>query len=158
MKLVTSIVAMGAGLLLSGAACAAGMTEADINHVLGQLDQASNSKNVDGVLKHMAPQVRIQIDMSAVGMQQPMVMSRAEYASSLRDNWGQAMNYRYQRSNTKIRIAADGQSAQATASVKESMKIQGQPISSVTDETTKFELIKGQPMATEVRGVVRSVN
>ena len=157
MKLLSSFTTIGAGLLLASAACAASLTEASIQPMLVQIDRAAQSHDVEGIIKLMAPQVRIQIDMTAVGAPQVATLSRSECASALRSSWAQSQSYNYQRSNTKIRVAPGGQSAIVTATVKETLKLQGQTVTSTTDETTRIELSKGQPLVTEVHGVVRSI-
>ena len=158
MKLLPSAIALGAGLLLAGAAFSASLTEADIERMLNQIDQAAQNHDAEGVGRHLAPQVKITIDMSAVAPQMPTQrLGKAEYLAQLREGWTQVQHYSYQRGNTRITIAPGGQSASASATVRESLKMQGQMLTSVSDETTLVELIKGQPLATEVRATVRSM-
>lgn len=157
MKLFAHLITAGAGLLLAGAAWSANLTEADINRMLTQIDQAAQSHDVEGVIKLLAPQAKMNIDMTALGAPQVMRLSRSEYANELRNSWSQSQSYSYQRSNTKIRIAPGGQSAQVTATIKEVMKMQGQTVTALTDETSRVELIKGQPLVTEVHGIVKSI-
>ena len=73
MKLLPSAIALGAGLLLAGAAFSASLTEADIERMLNQIDQAAQNHDAEGVGRHLAPQVKITIDMSAVAPQMPRV-------------------------------------------------------------------------------------
>ena len=157
MKLSHTLIAAGAGLLLAGAASAASLTDGDIQKMLSRIDQAAQSHDVNGIIKLLAPQARVNIDMTAVGAPQVLSLSRAEYAEALRSNWAQTQTYDYQRSNTKIRIAPGAQSAIVTATVKETIKMQGQTLVSTTDETSRVEMVKGQPLVTEVQGIVKSI-
>jgi hypothetical protein len=127
---------------------ASGVTEAQAKHLLAQMDQAIAARNVDGVTRWIADDVRISGALEASGQSTPFAYNKDEYAKALFDVWGAASQYSYKREDQVIRI--QGQSALVTAQVIEQTQIGRQRIRTVTQERATIELRQGQPRITRL--------
>ena len=145
-------------VIASLTACSAKMTEADIHQVMADIDQATQQRDVAVLERVLAPQAEIEIDMRVANLPEPLKMNKGQYLQLLKAGWAEAgTSYQYERSNTRINMAPGGKAATASATVKETSKIQGQVMTSVSDEVATFVLKDGKPQVTKVRGVVLSM-
>ena len=156
MKLLPSLAAAGTAFLLSTAAWSADLTQAELKTMLAQLDKAVQAHDSAGVGRLLAAHVKITIDMKSSGVP-VMRMNKSEYMAQLRQGWSESQNYGYQRINTRIEIAPDGKSARITGTVKETIGLQGRNFTSTVDEVARVELIKGQPLMTEIQATLASI-
>ena len=76
-------------------------------------------------------------------------MNKSSYIESLRQGWAVATGYEYKRTNVKITLSGPAK-AIVTATVSETVTIQGQTICSTSTETAVIELVAGKPMITSV--------
>lgn len=127
---------------------AAGLTEKTVNDYLARVDGAISTLSVAQVGDALSDNVAITINVTAGGRQQVMKPSKQEYLQMLQQGWVAASNYKYHRSNTKIKITGDR--AYVTSDVTESMVVQGQSISGKSKEETTIELVGGKPKATKI--------
>ena len=150
MKLFTQT-CLAAGILsLASLAQAQAITEPQVKHLLTQMDQAIASRNVDGVTRWLADDVRVSGTLEVGGQQKSFAYGKDEYAKSLFDTWGAASHYTYKRDNQIIRVK--GGSAVVTADITEQTQIGRQLIKAHTQETATVELRKGQARITRVEG------
>ncbi|MBI3714595.1 MAG: nuclear transport factor 2 family protein [Betaproteobacteria bacterium] len=137
-------------LLAAVAAHAQVFDKKNVEKFMTEMDQAQIKQDAAGMEKFLSPAVTITMSITQAGKKQTTEMSRSEYIASARQNFAAAKDYRYQRSNTKIEIAGGGKKAVVTAKNTESMKMQGLPVTGVSQVTLTVELIDGQPMVTSV--------
>ena len=76
----------------------------------------------------------------------------AEFVSAMTGTHGDC-----KRINTRIEIAPDGKSARITGTVKETIGLQGRSFTSTVDEVARVELIKGQPLMSEIQATLTSI-
>ena len=150
MKLLTQACLAAGVLSLASLAQAQAITEAQVKHLLTQMDQAIASRHVDGVTRWLADDVRVSGTLEVAGQQKSFAYGKDEYAKSLFDTWGAASQYTYKRDNQTIRVK--GGSAVVTADITEQTQIGRQLIKALTQETATVELRKGQARITRVEG------
>jgi len=121
------------------------LTTERVEALLDAIDQASEARDVDALLTHMAAKLDVQMKMPA-SEGGDMRMSRKEYAAMTRITFAMASDYSYRREDTHIDIAADGQSATVTDTTIERVVIMGQTVNSKAREEATIELIDGKPM------------
>jgi len=137
-------------LLAAFTAHAQALDKKNVEKFLTEMDQAQINLDAAGMEKFLSPGVKITMSITQGGKKQTTEMSRGEYIASARQNFAAAKDYRYQRSNTKIEIAGGGKKAVVTAKNVESMKVQGLPMTGISQVTLTVELIDGQPLVTSV--------
>lgn len=128
------------------------LTEESVKHVISAVDNAVNTLNADEVAKTLSSNVSITMNIDIQGQKQVLKPSKREYISMLQQGWAQYKNYKYHRSNVRIKI--HNNKAFVTADISESMTIQGQNISGTSKEEVTIELVDGEPLITKVTGYV----
>ena len=98
----------------------------------------------------MRDDVEIVMNMNIQGHRQVMTPSKAEYLEMLKQGWAIAEKYQYSRTNLKVDIQAD--KAMVSATVNESMTVQGQTISARSKEKLVIELYQGRPLISKIVG------
>lgn len=159
MQLHTSLRILGGiALLASLAGCSATLTEADIQQALTRIEQASQQKDITVLEQILAPQAQIVIDMRAVDVPEPLQLNKSQYLQLVQFGWAQASTqHHYARSNTRIHLAPGGKTATASATIQETATVQGQTMTSTTDEVATFSLVDGKLQVTQVQGTVLSM-
>lgn len=148
----------GIALLASLAGCSAKLTEADIQQALTRIEQATQQKDSTVLEQLLAPQAQIVIDMRAVDVPEPLQLNKSQYLQLVRSGWAQASTrHHYVRSNTRIHLAPGGKTATASATIQETATVQGQTMTSTTDEVASFSLVDGKLQVTKVQGIVLSM-
>lgn len=126
--------------------------ESQIRSLLDAMETAASQKDVDGIVKYMAPNITIKITVQLGGRAQKINLSREEYRQYLQQGFQSTQNRSGQYTNLNIQIAPNGQTATATYTLLEEATLAGQPgtLKSTSQETVKFERIKGQLLETAV--------
>jgi ketosteroid isomerase-like protein len=127
------------------------LTTERVEALLDAIDQASETRDVDALLMHMADNAEIHLKMPASEGGDTR-MSKKEYAAMTRMTFAMASDYSYRREDTHIDIAADGQSATVTDTTIERVVIMGQTINARAREEATIELIDGKPMIVRLVG------
>lgn len=126
------------------------LTESDVQNLLDRIDTAVINLDADAVANTLSENVNITINITAMGQTQVMNPSKQEYISMLDQGWAMYENYKYSKSNVVINIT--GNTAIASATVHESMTVQGQEISGVTQEEATIEVVDGNLLITKIIG------
>ena len=159
MSLASPLRALGSALLMASVmGCSAKLSEADVEQALAQIDQAIQQQDLDALDKLLAPQVKITIDMSAAANVPPQTLGKEEYLTALRVSWAATgTSYRHERSNTRISLTPNGKGATASATIHESMELQGVSMTSVSEQISTFALTDGKLKLTQVNGRLLSI-
>ncbi|MBW4472687.1 MAG: nuclear transport factor 2 family protein [Stenomitos rutilans HA7619-LM2] len=124
--------------------------ESDIRKILNAMEAAANRKDVDGILKYMAPNITIKITVQLGAGAQQLSLSREQYRQYLQQGFATTERRSGNYTNLKIQVAPNGQTATATYTLREEATLKGQPgtFVSTSQETVKFARIKGQLLET----------
>ena len=128
------------------------MSERQIRDIFNAMATATKQKDVDGIVKYMAPKIAIKMTLRLGKGSQQLNLTREEYRQYLEQGFTLVQSYNSQYKNLKIQIASSGQTGTATYTLVEEAILKGQPgtLVSTSQETVKFERIKGQILATAV--------
>ncbi len=137
-------------LFASAISFASDLTEESVKSLLSKIDNAVANLNADEVSKALSDNVIITINITMQGQTQVMRPSKQEYIAMLEEGWSMYENYKYSKSNVKIKI--QGRKAFVSADVRESMTVQGQNIAGESKEEITIELINGKPLITNMVG------
>lgn len=150
-----SFLLLAASLLFAAhAAAEPPLTEERILEVVRQIEAASVSRDLPGLVRHLAPEAVVRIEMSPEAGGQVMELDRDQYAKVLSQGWAASSTIRYEVRDVRTKIAADGRSAEATSTVLETMRVQGQTLRSRTRERARFVSRGGRVLVTHVSGLV----
>jgi UDP-N-acetylenolpyruvoylglucosamine reductase len=150
-----------ASLLGSPVACggsvesAARMSELAIVEVLDRIDAAVASRDVDGVMRHIAADAEIEVTYRMSGRSQMERLTVADYRQALAHGFSTSQGYEYERVKSDVSLAADGSAATVESEIEESMTVQGRRMRSHTSETAVFEPRDGRILLVSMRGVSR---
>lgn len=128
------------------------MSERQIRDIFNAMATATKQKDVDGIVKYMAPKIAIKMTLRLGTGSQQLNLTREEYCQYLEQGFAITQGYSSQYRNLRIQIASDGQTGTATYTLVEEVTLKSQPVTvrSTSQETVKFERIKGQILATAV--------
>lgn len=150
----TGLLLLACAFLVPPAQAQTPLTEARVVATLDQIESAVRDKDVSGVVRHFAPDASIRLVMPPSAGGQILELSVAEYAKLLRDGWAMAAESTYAVEDIQIEISADGRSAEVSDTTVETMKVQGQTLSSRTRERFSVESRGGRLLITRLTGQV----
>ncbi len=129
---------------------ASGIRESQIRKILDAMEAAASQKDVDGILKYMAPNITIKITVQLGTRAQHITLTREQYRQYLQQGFQTTQTRTGKYTKLKIQVAPNGKTATATYTLVEEATLVGQPgtFKSTTQETVKFEQIKGQILET----------
>ena len=148
-KSLHPVIRLLAGLFLLTAsiqAMAQGVSRADAEALLTQLDRAVAARDTDAITAVLSEQVAIDATIRMGGQTQRFTFGKVDYVQSLEEGWAQVTEYAYRRDNQTIEVIGD--KAVVTADVSESTKILGQGFESRSREIATIERVEGLPMIT----------
>ncbi len=121
------------------------ITSQQIEKFLNEVDAASAKKNPEVLLSHLAPNAVITATLKG-GPKGPQLTrySAKDYAETVRQQLPQLTDYKYQRADTKIRIAPDKRTAQVDLRVVESFALGKATLRINTTQTSLYSLEKGK--------------
>ena len=146
-------------VLIAGAlaptATAERLTEARIMTMFQQLEASGRARDAGGVARHFAPDAVIRLVMPASAGGQKLEMGVPQYTRMLEQAWAMAESFTYRVEDVVIEIGADGRTAEVSDTTVETMRIQGQTISSRTRERFSVAWRGGRPLVTRLTGHVQ---
>lgn len=128
------------------------ISERQIRAILNAMTAAAEQKDVDGIMKYMAPNITIKLTIRLGTGSQQRSLTREQYRQSLQRGFETTERRSGKYTNLKIQIAPNGQTATATYTLVEEATLKRQlgTFVSTSQVTVKFERIKGQLLETAV--------
>lgn len=130
------------------------LTREGIDLLLDDLDQAIRRKDVDGVLRHIAPDAAITIHMKQGTHQQMATLTREEYRKTLAMGFAFPSANDYARVNTVVSLAPDERSAKVSIKSTETLRQGYRDIKIESEETLVFKIRGNKPAITSLEQVV----
>lgn len=130
------------------------LTREVIDLLLEDLDQAIRRKDVDGVLRHIAPDATITIHMKQGTHQQMAALTREEYRKTLAMGFAFPSANDYARVNTTVSLAPDELSAKVSFKSTETLRQTHREIKIEGEETLVFKIRGDKPVITALEQVV----
>jgi ketosteroid isomerase-like protein len=132
------------------------MTKQEVAAVLAEIDAAVKRKDVGAMLKHFSKDARIKVNVEDPDATiRGMVFTREQYRDYFQGAFNLIDEYQYDRRDTVINLAPDGQSAIVADQVFEEVKTGGETINSVTVETATLKMEDGRVVITSLEGTLR---
>jgi hypothetical protein len=131
------------------------ITEDDIWKIMDEVEVATLHKDIDGVMKHLAPSVVINVTVSSPYGPQNVPMSREKYQKETLKGWSMTSDNEYRRENEKIKLSDDGQIAVVETDVIESYVLQGKTNHTRTQERVTLEVVDGEILVTRIDAFMR---
>lgn len=130
------------------------LTRAGIDFLLDALDQAIRRKDVDGVLRHIAPDATVTIHMKQGAQQQIATLTREEYRKTLAMGFAFPSANDYARVTTTVSLAPDEQSAKVSFKSTETLRQTHREIKIEGEETLVIKIRDDKPVITSLEQVV----
>lgn len=149
---------VGSSLLLSLAGCSSKLSEGDVYLAMAKVEQAVQQQDCAAIAHWLAPEAEVVIDMRHADSPEPLRLNKSEYLQLLGKSWNAAgAYYTHERSSTRVEMARGGKTAVGYATVRENAALQGQPITSISDEVATFAMLDGRLQITYVQATLQSV-
>ncbi len=133
------------------------ITENDILAIMSEVERATIAKDLDGVIKHLAPFVVINITMASNDlpfMPQRVQIGRDQYAEELKKVFAKLSHHEYRRENAKITISDDKRSAKTETDIVEIIVMDEKETRTTTHETSALEIIDEKILVTSINAVI----
>jgi hypothetical protein len=124
------------------------ISEGQVQALMDGMDAATARHDVNAILGYLASDAVWELEYRLPQGLQLQRLNKDEYAARLREG---APLYRSDRENTRILIAPGARYAEVTATLRETIKIKGEPLSGVTRSKSMVEMRDGRPLITLVR-------
>jgi hypothetical protein len=133
------------------------ITENDVLAMMDEVGKATLTKDLDGVIKHMAPFVVINITMASDNstfMPQRVQISRDQYAEELRNFFAKRSYHDYRIENAEITISEHRRSAMTEADIFEVTVMDEKETRTTTHQKSVLEIIDGKILVTSIDAVI----
>jgi hypothetical protein len=150
-----AIMSISFGIIACEKKSAVYITEDDIWNIMDEVEVATLDKDIDGVMKYLAPSVVIHVSVSSPYGPMKEPMSREEYREKTLKGWAMATNYEYGYENEKIKLSDDGQTAVVETDVIESYVLEGRTINTETHERITLQVLDGEILVTRIDAYMR---
>lgn len=127
------------------------LAEAQVTSLLTELDQAANSRDVDRLVRQVAPDARLTVVVQFSGTEQELTMTREQYRTSLRQSFAMAQEYQWTRMDTDVRLAPDGRTAVARLRGTESIMTDGRRLMFALEKELTVSLKGPQPLIVSMK-------
>jgi len=121
------------------------LTQASIDLLLNDLEQATKQKNVDGVLRHIASDAVILIRMKQGAHQQTAMLTREEYRKALASEFAFPSANDFARVNMTVSLAADERTAKVSFKTTETLLQTNRELKVEGDETLVIAMRGNKP-------------
>lgn len=130
------------------------LTRESIDLLLNTLDEAIRRKDVDGVLRHIAPDATITIHMKQGAQQQSTTLTREDYRKTLAMGFAFPSANDFARVNTTVSLAADERSAKVSFKSTETLRQAQREIKIEGEETFVIKIRSDKPLIISLEQVV----
>lgn len=152
MKLHLYIYFLFTYIMVTVNAHAENLNEKYIHEFLVAVDEMSVNKNVAGIGEFLSDDVVITMHISVLGNLQTHTANKEQYLAMLAQGWEIAENYKYSRKGVEIKYLDEGKKALITATVYESMIVEGTAIRSTSTEAVIVERQNGKTLIIKMTG------
>jgi hypothetical protein len=127
------------------------VTEQQVTALLNEIDKDARDLKFDALTEHLSKDAHIEMHVQGYGY---LTFTRDEYRDYTRQAYNSVSAYHYDRKNTVIKVAPDGQSAMGSDQVYETVTMGGQTTHSTTLETATFKMEDGRVVIASLVGDV----
>ncbi len=128
------------------------ITKADVEHVIEKTDIASQKRDVNGISKYLGDSFAKYIELPMEKWDSAFRVDKDKFLSMIDIGWKSSKTYSYERTDTVIHVAADGQSADSNSTITEVMFVANKKIVSKVREYAHYELEDGRTVITTIEG------
>ena len=130
------------------------LTRASIDLLLNNLDQATRQKDVEGILKHLAPEVAVIIHMKQGAHQQSAMLTREEYRKTLAMEFAFPSANDFTRVNTIVSLTPDERGAKVSYKSTQTLLQSNREVKIEGEETFVVRMLGNKPMIVSMEKVV----
>jgi hypothetical protein len=130
------------------------LTRDSIDHLLNNLDQFIRQKNVDGILRYIAPEATVIIHMKQGTHQQSAMLTREEYRKTLAMEFAFPSANDFTRVNTTVSLAPDERSAKVSYKSTQTLLQSNRAFKIEGEESFVVRLLGNKPMIVSLEKVV----
>lgn len=125
------------------------LDEQTVLKLVSDMDYAISKRDASTLARFLSDNLTVVAHVRASGQDQKLTMNKSSYIESVSQGWAVATDYDYKRTNTKITLSGPAK-AVVTATISETVTVQGQTIRTTSTETAVIEIVGGKPMITSV--------
>jgi ketosteroid isomerase-like protein len=131
------------------------ITEAQVRELVDRMDAARVRRDVAAMLAYVAPDAVFEVEYRLPQGMQFKRFSKNEYAAYLRGGTEFVDGLDFQRESTTILVAPAASQAEIISTLRETVRIQGEPLARVTRSKSLVEVREGRATIVLVRAIMR---
>jgi ketosteroid isomerase-like protein len=121
------------------------ISEQQVQMLIKSLDEAVHKKDTKAIIDFLAEDARITFKVDLPQGKADYDLDRKEYATYLEKAMAAMTDYECERKDTKIKVAEDGMTAEATDRVVEKMTVNGKKMGGESKQKATF-ILKGEKL------------
>ena len=129
------------------------ITESQVRELVDGIDAAMMRRDVAAILAYLAADAVFEVEYRLPQGIQFKRFDKNEYAALLRGGAEFVGGVDFQRESTRILVAPGAREAEITSTLRETIRVQGKPLTGVTRSKSLVEVRDGRPQVTMVRAV-----
>lgn len=129
------------------------ITRSDVETLIAQTDAASQKRDVTAIGNYLSDNFSKYIELPMEEWDSAFRIDKDKYLSLITEGWKHTVSYSYDRTDTVINIAMDGQSADSNSTITEIFILKGKKITSKVREYAHYELENGRLLITRIEGL-----
>ncbi len=122
------------------------ITADQVRQVIAGADLAAENRDVDGIGNYLSKNFFKYIDVPTVNPPVTARIDREQYLEMLKQGWKTVEDYRYQRKDVVINVAADGASAESNSTIVETVSTKERNMVSKVREYARYRVEHGKPV------------
>ncbi len=130
------------------------LTREGIDRLLDELDRANREKDIDGILRLIAPDATITIHMKQGTQLQSATLTRDDYRKTLAMAFAFPSANDFTRTNTSVSLASDERSAKVSFKSTETLRQANRELKAEGEEILVFSSRDGKAMITSLEQTV----
>jgi hypothetical protein len=126
------------------------ITEENISETVSRMDSYVANKDINGIISHISNNAKIEFKDTTSGKQ--LSFTKETYRQHLEEVFKDITDYKAVRTNSKIVISLNGESATGTDIMNETETLNGKTVTTRAAQTVVFGLENGKVVITDIKG------
>jgi len=151
-----TILSVSIGMIACKKSSTTYITEDDIWNIIDEVEVATLNKDIEGVMKYLAPSVVINVILYTPLGPEKTQKSREEYQEETLKGWSMTTDNEYRCENEEIiKMSDDGQTAVVEMDVIESYVMGGSTVHTSTHQRVTLQVVDGEILVTRIDAFMR---
>ena len=129
------------------------ITTEQIREVIQATDTAAENRDAQGIAVYLGEGFFKNIEVPLEDVPLVARINKAQYLELIEKGWEAVEQYSYRRQDIVINVARDGSSGESNSTIIETMRTEGEDVTSKVREYARYEMENGQPVIVNIESM-----